>query len=810
MLVSTAALILIAAPRQVNPTDNSTARVVINSHVFTADGKAAKAGMFYLVAYGKTAGRFVAEKGRIGAGGEVSVNHLKKEGEAAEMLVVRCSDRALYFQEASAVTSEIHLTAGTSAAIVITLPSGAPAANLTVVPKVLISGQARTRSVLWFPSDLASDFAVRTDAAGKCVFVDLPAGRKLSFDVPDDRFQQIGYEDQIELKQGKPSVKQLALKTGASITGHLTREGSSVAGVAVTAQSIGFPGNGWGSATTDDQGAFKMSRLGPGTYNVSLNLNSPMSDDWTGPAKEVSVQQGETKTGVDLKLEKGSLVVGHVVNEQGKPEKDIWIGIYGPAHPQTSGAVQSVQTDVDGAYRLRVPPGDQFVYVMVPGGKNQTVTVNDGGIATADFEIRTPGKDMKIAGIVKNERGEPVPNAVVDVAFEGSDPGLDLLQVTADSGGRFSVVKPSQAEAATIYAHTATLGSSAPVVTKTSDEISVTIKAHQLASASGSVLDPAGKTISGANIAVYMSVGNHGNQIVKLSSGPDGRFLIKDLFPACEYNVWITAPGFGEARVDQLTPLPGEAVDLKQFHLPRADSFLAGIVKDEQGVVVPGATVGTMDLSIFPVTTDGNGKFQFNGIPKGAHRMYVERGRLHADFELVAGKKGQVVVLSSHPELGLPVVTSDAQEPAPILKIGSPALELETSTWLNSKPLKLGSLRGKIVVLDFWGIWCGPCVKALPGVEKLARKFGGQVVVIGIHDSTGVASKMAAFAKTKGLTYALTIDRKTLTQTPGVTALKYHVGGFPFLIIIDKNGKVVATPPTPERAATMIAHLLKS
>ena len=499
-----------------------------------------------------------------------------------------------------------------------------------------------------------------------------------------------------------------------------------------------------------------------------------------------------------------------MIDNLGNPQKGIEIGIYGPAHPQTSGWVQIGQTDAVGTYQMRVPPGEQYVYVMQLSQKSRILTVADGDTATADFQIPTPGKESKTLGRITNEKGEPVPNALVDVVFDGSDPRLGLQHVTADSQGRFSVVRPPESDAVTILAHTASLGSSAPVVTKTSEEVTITIKPHQLASVKGAVSDSAGKPMSGASIQVFMSIGNRGDEVMQVKSGADGRFLVPNLFPGCEYTVWIKAPGFGEVHLDPFTPLADEVIDLKSFSLPRADSFLGGLVKDDQGSIVPGATVGIMDMSVFPVTTDSNGKFMFSGIPKGTHRMYAERGRMHTDFELTAGKGGQVVVLRSQPELGLPVVMEDTPEPAPKLKLGSVALDLDTTTWQNSKPLKMAELRGKIVVLDFWGIWCKPCVAALSGVEKLAKRFGGKVVVIGIHDSTGVPSKMAALAKAKGLTYALTIDQKTPNQTPGVTAMKYHVGGFPFLIIIDKKGKIVATPPNPERATTMIAHLLKS
>ena len=810
MLVTSAALILLAARAQKNGSGPENARAAIHTHIFRADGRAADGASFYLIAYADAFGQFLAEKGRTNSNGEVSLSHLKKKGETMEALVVRCPGQALFYETATGVPSEIHLTSGVSASLDIVLPNGAPAENLLVVPKILVSRKENGRpDFLSFPAKLASDFAVRTDAAGKCMFVDMPAGKKLGFDVVDDRFDQIGYQDQVDLREGMKNFKQLKLKPGASVSGYLTRDGRPVPKVVVSAQSLGA-GGGWGSAKTDGQGGFKINRLGPGTYNVALDLKPPISNLWTGRAEEVSVQLGEAKTGLKMKLEKGAVIVGRVVNELGRPEKDIWIGIYGPAHPQTSGWVQSVQTDSGGLYRMRVPAGEQRVYVMNAGGKSKTLTIADGKTATVDFKIPTPGKDVTIVGHIKNEKGEPVSKAIVDVLFTGPDPSLGLQQITSDSSGRFSIVKPAEATEASILAHTSTLGTSAAVIAKAGLDLTVTVRPHQMASASGIVLDPTGKSIPGAGITVFISAGESGLQAINTKSGPDGRFDIKSLYPAREYGFWVTAHGFGEAHLDRLTPLPGEVLHLKQFRLPRADSYLVGFVKDVHGAIVPGATVGIEDIRVPPVTTDAAGRFLFDRIPRGSHRIYVERGSMHVDGQLLAGRQGQVVVLKPLPNDGTPVVEFGSEEPSLTFKLGSPALELETKTWVNSKPLKISQLRGKIVVLDFWGIWCRPCVDALPAVEQLAKTFRDkQVVVIGIHDSDGLPREMAEFAKKKGLTYALTIDRRTTIQSAGLTATKYRVMGFPSLVVIDKTGKVVGTPDTPERATEMIKHLLK-
>src|SRR5262245_4046592 len=81
---------------------------------------------------------------------------------------------------------------------------------------------------------------------------------------------------------------------------------------------------------------------------------------------------------------------------------------------------------------------------------------------------------------------------------------------------------------------------------------------------------------------------------------------------------------------------------------------------------------------------------------------------------------------------------------------GKPAPELSLKNWVNSKELKLADLRGKIVVLDFWATWCGPCIASIPHNNELQKKYAGKVVFIGVCAVNG-GEKMAETAKEKGM-----------------------------------------------------------
>jgi thiol-disulfide isomerase/thioredoxin len=115
---------------------------------------------------------------------------------------------------------------------------------------------------------------------------------------------------------------------------------------------------------------------------------------------------------------------------------------------------------------------------------------------------------------------------------------------------------------------------------------------------------------------------------------------------------------------------------------------------------------------------------------------------------------------------------------------GGVAPAIEATSWLNTEgALDWDKLKGKVVVLDFWGTWCGPCVKKLPEVQAFADKYAGSdLVVIGVHSSQD-AETCADFVKEHKLTYPIAIDS-------GKTAESFGVASWPTVFLVDKTGKV--------------------
>ncbi len=95
--------------------------------------------------------------------------------------------------------------------------------------------------------------------------------------------------------------------------------------------------------------------------------------------------------------------------------------------------------------------------------------------------------------------------------------------------------------------------------------------------------------------------------------------------------------------------------------------------------------------------------------------------------------------------------------------------------------VKLSELQGKVVILDFWATWCGPCAAQAPILDRLARKYPEKVVVLGINVGEAPA-RAKAYARQKGLSYPILVDPKQQVQAT------YGATNLPTLVLIDKSG----------------------
>ena len=104
---------------------------------------------------------------------------------------------------------------------------------------------------------------------------------------------------------------------------------------------------------------------------------------------------------------------------------------------------------------------------------------------------------------------------------------------------------------------------------------------------------------------------------------------------------------------------------------------------------------------------------------------------------------------------------------------------------INGKPLALSSLRGKYVILDFWGSWCGWCIKGFPEMKEYYKKYAGKFEILGV-DCNDTEQKWKDAVKKNELPWLHVYnprDSKVLGN--------YGVQGFPTKIIVGPDGKIV-------------------
>lgn len=119
--------------------------------------------------------------------------------------------------------------------------------------------------------------------------------------------------------------------------------------------------------------------------------------------------------------------------------------------------------------------------------------------------------------------------------------------------------------------------------------------------------------------------------------------------------------------------------------------------------------------------------------------------------------------------------------PAPKKGFLAPDFTLET---LEGQSIRLSDLRGQVVVLNFWATWCPPCRAEMPTLEKIAREYKDQgVIVVGVNSTIqDDPNAIPGFLAQHGITFPILLDKR------GEVTRRYEIRSFPTTFFIGSDG----------------------
>jgi thiol-disulfide isomerase/thioredoxin len=133
---------------------------------------------------------------------------------------------------------------------------------------------------------------------------------------------------------------------------------------------------------------------------------------------------------------------------------------------------------------------------------------------------------------------------------------------------------------------------------------------------------------------------------------------------------------------------------------------------------------------------------------------------------------------------------------------GKPMPPLQVTGWINGE-VTPENMKGKVVVVDLYATWCGPCMAAIPHNNELLKTYKDKgLLIVGVCTSPNGQNSMAETVKNKGMTYPTARDPDLKTQAA------WQVEYYPTYAVVDRKGIVRVVGLQPDRVEEVVKKLL--
>ena len=251
-----------------------------------------------------------------------------------------------------------------------------------------------------------------------------------------------------------------------------------------------------------------------------------------------------------------------------------------------------------------------------------------------------------------------------------------------------------------------------------------------------------------------------------------------------DYTAWVAKTG-GEREFATAFDPAGKYVPSGDKPDPKEQ--MAWIGKTIVGQMTGGPSYGTPAMPVI-IVIDGEGHYIGHCMARGDNHDGL------ANLLLRAGAKLEGADLPSEVAPASAFVPKAPEPKVEMIKVGTVAPDFAMQD-IAGNAVKLADFQGKVIVLDFWATWCGPCKEALPHVQEIAAHYKEQGVVVIASCTSDTRAAFETWVKSTGSEYS-DIHFAHDAQEKGLDRASrklYGVGGIPAQFVIDREGKIAAT-----------------